>query len=138
MEQPGPSQPTASSSSSATENPIVAVGRKVKSVLSTRQRPSVRILRGSSSAGGSYAGKPSPHDEKAKQSMSRSGTDNSIASRFVDVGHRAGASIRSLFGRDEDDTDDDDDVSFEHEYDADTVDLLDVMGKYSKRSFKAS
>lgn len=47
MAQPGPSQPAASSPT--TENPIVAAGRKVKSALTSRQRPSVRILRDSSS-----------------------------------------------------------------------------------------
>jgi len=47
MAQPGPSNPPPSS---PTENPIVAAGRKVKSALISRQRPSVRILRDSSSA----------------------------------------------------------------------------------------
>jgi len=47
MSQPGPSQ---APPSSPTPNPIVAAGRKVKSALTSRQRPSVRILRDSTSA----------------------------------------------------------------------------------------
>lgn len=134
MDQPGSSQhpPT----SSTTTNPVVAVGRKVKSVLSTHQRPSVRILRERSSTG-----EPSPRAELAEhhaahEEVSRAPSKgNSFANRFADARNRAGAAIRSTFGKEENSTDD---VSFEHEYDSDTVDLLDVVGMYNQPSLGAS
>jgi hypothetical protein len=54
MDQPVSSQPPPSSSATvlrSVQKPVVAVGRKVESVLSTQQRPSVRILREPSSTG---------------------------------------------------------------------------------------
>jgi hypothetical protein len=51
--------------------------------------------------------------------------EKTLANRFANSRNRAGAAIRSLFGREENLTDDE---SFEHEYDPDTVDLLDVVG----------
>ena len=159
MDQPGSSQPPPSST---TENPVVAVGRKVKSVLSTNQRPSVRILRGPSSTGEprrvpvskGTAEKLAPHlspHGKAQGPESRAELAehnaahaeayraptkvNAFANRFAEAQNRAGAAIQSLFSREENFTDDE---SFEHEYDPDTVDLLDVVGMYDQPSVKAS
>jgi hypothetical protein len=61
--------------------------------------------------------------------------EKAFANRFVDARNRAGAAIRSLFGREENITDDE---SFEREYDPDTVDLLDVVGMYDLPSLEAS
>jgi hypothetical protein len=160
MDQPGPSQPPPSSST--TENPVVAVGRKVKSVLSTRQQPSVRILREPTLTGEarrlpipkSIAKKLAPHlspHGNAQEPESRAELiehhtahaeahrappgENSFASLFAGSRNRAGVAIRSLFGREESSTEDE---SFEHEYDPDTVDLLDVVGMYDWPSLKAS
>ncbi|KUJ16453.1 uncharacterized protein LY89DRAFT_586667 [Mollisia scopiformis] len=115
MAQQPPPQP----SSSTTENPIVAVGRKVKSILSSHQRPSVRILRESSST--------SPHRRsQAQPSAAHSTSYNAppIETSFGDAQDRTSARKRSFFGREKGFTDDN---SYENEYDQDTVDLLDVM-----------
>ena len=113
MDRPVSSQPPPSSSKA--ENPVVALGQKVKAVLSTSQRPSVRILRGSSSTG-----------EPRRVPVSKSVPEKPVpANLFADARNRAGAAIRSLFGSDENVTRGE---SFEHEYDTDTVDLMDVMG----------
>lgn len=61
--------------------------------------------------------------------------ENPSANRFRDARNRAGAAIWSLFGHAEIFTDDE---SFEYEYDPDTVDLLDVVGKYEQPRLKAS
>ena len=107
--------------SSTTENPIVAVGRKVKSVLSTSQRPSVRIIR-----------KPSSTSDRrllvSKDASEKNGAGNGTAttgSHFVDARNRAGGLIRSWFGRAEEPYEE---KSYADEYDPDTVDLLDVVG----------
>ncbi len=153
MDQPGPSQPPPSSS--MTDNPVVAVGRKLKSVLGSHQRPSVRIVRESSSTGEprrvpvsrGIAEKSAPHlsphgraqgpesrAELAEYNASHAeaypapSKETTFANRLANARNRAGAIIRSLFGREENVTDDE---SFEHEYDPDTVDLLDVMGMYN-------
>jgi hypothetical protein len=132
------SQPPPPPSTITTENPIVAVGRKVKSVLSSHQRPSIRILRESSSAEQSLRA-PASKDiaEKSAPNLSPHGPDspaeysavnakrNTFANRFADARKRTGVAMRALFSREEDSIDDE---SFEHEYDPDTVDLLDVMG----------
>lgn len=154
MDQPGSSQPPPSNST--TENPIVAVGRKVKSVLTTNQRPSVRIRRGPSSTrdprrvllSQNIAEKPLPQlpprgnvpgpesrDYASHSQAYRASTkENNFADRFTNARSRTGSSIRSLFGREENSTDDE---SFENEYDPDTVDLLDVMGMYDQSCLKA-
>jgi hypothetical protein len=128
MDQPGSSQPPLSSSATvlrSVQKPVVAVGRKVKSVLSTQQRPSVRILR-----------EPSPTREPRRVPISKGiSKENGIASRFADARNHAGAAIRSLLSCEEHFTDDE---SFENEYDPDTVDLMDVVGMYNQRSLKAS
>ncbi|CZR61569.1 related to ahmp1 protein [Phialocephala subalpina] len=112
MAQPGYSQP----SPPTTDNPIVAVGRKVKSTLSSHQQPSIRILRESSSAGKSRhvaapqgdADKYGPHGrtqgsesraELGEPSTARAATssapstENTFSSRF--------AGMRSRFGHPE-------------------------------------
>lgn len=106
MDQPPPSQPAASST---TENPIVAVGRKVKSLLSTSDRPSIRIVRGT--PGTEKPLPPLPPHEKEQEPEKKT-----FASRF-----------RSLFSDDENATND---THSRDEYDASTVDLMDVMGIY--------
>lgn len=144
MAQQGLSQPPLSSSTS--ENPVVAIGRKVKSVLTSHQRPSIRILRESSSIGEPRRAPASngivekslpflPH-EKAQGPKSRTELNEHSAAHekntFAGIRNRTGDAIRSLFGREEDPTND---QSFEHEYDTDTVDLLDVVGKYDHARF---
>ncbi|TVY90112.1 hypothetical protein LAWI1_G004326 [Lachnellula willkommii] len=122
-----PDQPAPSSQppppSSTTENPVVAIGRKVKSVLSTQQQPSIRILRASSSTGES---RPSPVSggvaEKPLPELPQS-NENASTNRFSDAGNRASAAVRSLFGRGENVPNDGLD---QNEYDTDTVDLMDV------------
>jgi hypothetical protein len=149
MDQSGSSQPTPMSLTA--ENPVVAVGRKVKSALSTQQRPSIRILRDSSQnhkarrepTPGVITEKKSPHlSRTGNANISESPTDypvphkqNASANRFTDVGNRAGTAIRSFFRREENNPDD---GSVEREYDPDTVDLLDVMGTYGHPSLKTS
>jgi len=160
MDRPGSSQPLPLSS--ATENPVVAAGRKVKAVLSTHQRPSVRILHEPLSTGEprrvlvpkgiteKLAPHISPHgDVHGPQSRAElaehyaahaeayraSPKQNASANRFAVARNLAGAAILSLFGREENFTND---KSFEHEYDPDTVDLLDVVGMYDQPSLKAS
>jgi hypothetical protein len=128
MDQPGSSQPPPSSSATvlrSVQKPVVAVGRKVKSVLSTQQRPSVRILRETSPT-------RQPRHVPVSEDIAK---ENGVASRFTDARNRTGAAIRSLLSREEHYTDDE---SFENEYDPDTVDLMDVMGLYSRRSLEAS
>lgn len=125
-------QPTPSSQppppSSTTENPVVAIGRKVKSALSTQQQPSIRILRASSSTGES---RPSPVSrglaEKPLPELPPS-NENASTNRFSGAGNHASAAVRSLFSRGGNVTDDGFD---KNEYDTDTVDLMDVVGTYS-------
>jgi hypothetical protein len=128
MDQPESSQSPPSSSATvlrSVQKPVAAVGRKVKSVLSTQQRPSVRILRESSPT-------RQPRRIPVSEGIAK---ENGVASRFADARNRTGAAIRSLLSREEHYTDDE---SFENEYDPDTVDLMDVMGMYNRRSLKAS
>jgi hypothetical protein len=108
MAQPGP--PPASSS--ATDNPIVAIGRKVKSALTSSDQPSIRIVRGRSTATEKPL-PPLPTQEKAQEPPQKA----SFASRF-----------RSFF---DDEKDDGHNAQSKDEYDASTVDLLDVMGMYT-------
>ncbi|KAF2153617.1 hypothetical protein K461DRAFT_321238 [Myriangium duriaei CBS 260.36] len=105
---------------STTENPIVAVGRKVKSVLSTSQRPSVRIIRKPPSAGDRRL--PASGDVSEKH-----GAGNGAAttrSHAIGARNSAGGLMRSWFGRAEDPCDQ---KAYVDEYDPDTVDLLDVL-----------
>lgn len=142
MDQPSSSQPPPSSSVS--ENPVVAVGRRVKSALSSHQQPSVRILRESSAGSphrvpilGSIAEKLTPHRSshgtahqfEAPAELPQTNTtarESSISNRFSDAGSRATASVRSFFSHEKTPTGDE---SFDcDECDSDTVDLLDVVG----------
>lgn len=154
MDQRGLSQPPPSSST--TENPVVAVGRKVKSVLSTHQRPSVRILREPVSIGEprlvpvskgiaaklaprlspyGRAQRPDSRVESAEQYAAHAeasratSKESTFANHFADARNRTVAAIRSLVSHEEDFTNDE---SFEDEYDPDTVDLLDVVGTYDQ------
>jgi hypothetical protein len=148
MDQPGSLSPDSPPSASTTRNAVVAVvavGQKVKSILSTNQRPSVRILRTPLSTKGiaeKLASQLSSHGpaqrleiraELAEHCMPHAEVyraplkENPSANRFRDARNRAGAAIWSLFGHGEVFTDDE---SFEHDYDPDTVDLLDVVGMY--------
>ncbi|KAH8816713.1 hypothetical protein F5884DRAFT_842228 [Xylogone sp. PMI_703] len=118
---------SSSQSSSTTDNPVVAVGRKVKSVLSTHQRPSVRILRESPSTPRSHqvpvargVVEPSLPPPQTHEKNSRK---TSFSDRFATFRNRATSAIRSPFS----DDDSHYDVSLDHEYDADTVDLLDCV-----------
>ncbi|RDW80259.1 hypothetical protein BP6252_04897 [Coleophoma cylindrospora] len=147
MDRPASSHPVPAPAT--TENPVVAVGRKVKAALSTHQRPSVRILRepssprrGPSSQGvaekSASSNLPSQGNSHEPQSNARLGehdaaqanassapsNPNPSGNRLADARTRAGAAMRSMFGREETESDDE---SFEHEYDTETVDLLDCV-----------
>jgi hypothetical protein len=154
MDHQGPSQPPPPPST--TENPVVAVGRKVKSLLSSHQRPSIRILRNSSDprsvpATQDFAEKPLPElpprgnaqrsdsdaelaaqDAAQAESSPTLSRQNTLASRFAGARNRAGSVVQSIFGRGEISAEDDKPFENENEYDTSTVDLLDVMGKYTK------
>ncbi|KAG0645589.1 hypothetical protein D0Z07_8651 [Hyphodiscus hymeniophilus] len=107
MAQPGMSQPPPSSFTKD-ENPVRAVGRKLKSVLSSDQQSSVRIRRGPSTTEGS---RRLPVTEGVAEKPSQG---NVPASRF--------AAIRSLFTREDHNTQND----YFDTNDSDT-DLLDVV-----------
>ena len=93
------------------ENPVVAFGRKIKSVFSSHQRPSIRIQRGLSSTTVTV---PLPRSEDVSEKPNR--RNASFANRF--------AAIRSLFAPDNDSAND---RSYD-DCDLDT-DLLDVVGE---------
>lgn len=128
MERPGPA-PAADtvSDSSTTENPIAAVGRKVKSVLGTDQRPSVRIIRKPASIAHDHL--PVSRDDAEKHADRNGGA--ATANHSTNAGHRFGGSMRSWFGRTENSKEHDTNAD---EYDPDTVDLLDVVGLFSSMS----
>jgi hypothetical protein len=108
-----------------TTNPIVAVGRKVKSVLSTDQRPSVRIQRDSSSKTSLHRGPLSTdtrerlaaHTAAEKQADVESAPQPPKA-RFAGIWSWFGAGGRHVTS------------GQSHEYDPDEVDLLDVVGTH--------
>jgi hypothetical protein len=146
MAQPGSSQPPPTSS--MTDNPVeavVAVGRRVKSALSSHQQPSVRIRRETFLGErhrvpvlGSIAEQLVPHRPahgnaqaaELPQHHAAPAKENTFANRLAGAGNRAGASVRSLFGHEKPSTEN---GPLEYdEYDADTVDLLDVVGMYTK------
>lgn len=103
-------QQTSQESSSSTDK-LAAVGRKVKSALGTHQQPSVRILRSSPQKSG---GNVVPEDPPTQPS-----NEKAASSGFM-------SSVRSMFGRKDDSTTE---QAQSDEYDADTVDLLDVVGR---------
>lgn len=92
-----------------TENPLVAVGRKVKSAISTDQQPSVRILRRSASTRQRHA---------APERFDHAPPTENVPPKGI------GSSIRSFFGRKAEPQIE----QSTEEYDADTVDVLDVIG----------
>jgi hypothetical protein len=108
MDQPSSSRPLPSLLT--TKNPIAALGRKVKSVLSTNQRPSVRIRRDHSS-----------NDEQRRRGPVSESNPEKYVPRW------------SFFGRKDQSAEKE---SFEDEYDADAVDLLDVVGVYNSPAIK--
>jgi hypothetical protein len=160
MDPPASSQPRPPSPT--TENPVVAVWRKVKAVLTAQQRPSIRILREPLLTGEprrvplskGTAEKLAPHlpprghahgpQSRAEQAEHYAAhaeayrapsKGNASAHRFADARNRVGAIIQSLFSREANFTDHD---SVDHEYDPDTVDLLDVVGMCDQINLKAS
>lgn len=155
MDHAGSSKPLPSTPES--ENPVVAVGRKVKSILTPgpRQQPSVRILRvpqqGNTrepeaaaekrvAPGGSQ--RPAQYGQTAKYDAAypeahRAATRESTSSgRFSDARNRAGSVIRSVFNREEEPAEAAHDTYRHDCYDPDTVDILDVVGKSPCRILK--
>jgi len=147
MDQPGSSQPTPPPPDSTTANPVVAATRKVKSMLTSHQRPSVRIQRGGAPATQDFAEKPLPalpprgvdsSTDSINREVAQTDTSadlsrqNTFASRLAGVRTRAGSTVQSLFSRDKSSTHDDKPFENENEYDTSTVDLLDVMGMSSE------
>lgn len=152
MNQQGtPPPPQPPPPSSTTENPIVAVGRKVKSevksALSSSQRPSVRIQRGYSSTGEFQRAPiaeatpaiPERHSlqtgpgQRPAAAVDTPGTlpkEDASSSHIASIRNRAGSAWRSLFGHDNQKEDVADDGNFGQEYDSEMVDLLDVVGMY--------
>lgn len=140
--------PQSSPSSSTTENPIVAVGRKVKSVLTTHQRPTIRIYRDSSNAESrnvpsardfseKSTSTPLPHGstQQNRTGLSEQSVTQAANHPLPSQGNAFTNRFRSLFGRGEYSKEPE---SYEHEYDPDMVDLLDVVGMYSHTSFSAT
>ncbi|KAM0125189.1 hypothetical protein ACHAP3_009936 [Botrytis cinerea] len=129
--------PQSSPSSSTTENPIVAVGRKVKSVLTTHQRPTIRIYRDSSNAESrnvpsardfseKSTSTPLPHGstQQNRTGLSEQSVTQAANHPLPSQGNAFTNRFRSLFGRGEYSKEPE---SYEHEYDPDMVDLLDVV-----------
>jgi hypothetical protein len=161
MDQPGSSQPPPSSSTTA--NPVVAVGRKVKSIFSSHQQPSIRILREPSSTGaprrppiskdfaekplpplpprGNVQGPESPPDLPTQDAVEWEAShvptrERTFSNRFAGARTRAGSVVQSMFSRNENVTEHPE--CLEDCYDTETVDLLDVMGMYGRPILKAS
>lgn len=132
-----------SQSPSTTENPIVAVGRKVKSVLSTHQRPTIRIYRDSTSNTESHkvpvtrdfsekpasASLPLGNAQQSREDIPEQSAPQAAVHPLPSQGNAFINRFRSLFGRGEHSTAPE---SYEHEYDPDMVDLLDVVGMYDR------
>lgn len=136
MAPPGSSLPQLPSS--ATENPVIAVGRKVKSALSSHQRPSIRILRESSSpvekgSAGEYPSQPQIHGAQGPESLAELSEHSAAHAPNEPKGNTFNNRFRSLFNREDDSTDV---ISSESEYDSDMVDLLDVVGMCEKACLK--
>ena len=81
----------------------------------------------------------SPHEKahgtESRAELAQHHAAHAEANRFTNARNRARAAYLSLIGREENSADDE---SFEHEYDPDTVDLLDVVGMYDQPSPKMS
>lgn len=100
-------------SSPQSENTLVAVGRKVKSAFSTDQEPSIRIFRGSTSTRPQHGIQGQP-----AQAQPADGAP----------GNGIGSSFRSFFSRNTEPRA----AQSTEEYDAETVDVLDVVGRWQK------
>ncbi|KAL3417471.1 hypothetical protein PVAG01_11471 [Phlyctema vagabunda] len=127
MDQPCSSQhpPT-----TTTENPVVAVGRKVKAALSTHQRPSIRILHKGPSRDTSRVPESRDFAEASgrvqRQENPTEPPNQLTAERSTSSSWFTNASIRAkaLYGRKKDPSEK---ITQEHEYDSSTVDILDVL-----------
>jgi len=140
MASPGSTQPPIAPS--RTENPIVAVGRRVKSALSSQQEPSVQIQRGASSSRShskalteklhfSHHGPERRLGRGQLDATDSDGSpppvppkDNVHATHSADVSKQTGKSFWSRSHRDQNVTNE---KSRQDNYDRETVDLLDVM-----------
>lgn len=125
------SSSAAPASKPTTENPIVAVGRKVKSALSSSlNQPSVRIYRSSSTL--SYPRPPTANtsgrqDARPYAQMDfAEGGNGQTKYNEKEEGNGFASRLRKRFSREDRNKED----PYENEYDTDTVDLLDVMGIY--------
>lgn len=108
------SQQPPESTSAATDNPIAAVGKKVKSALSSRNQPSIRIQR-QSSPSERYTEKPLPHlPPQSQHPAGNFAAETSFTGR-----------LKSLFNREEHSNDS---VLYDQHEDDSYVDLLDVVG----------
>jgi hypothetical protein len=87
--------------------------------------------RGNAQRSDSDAELAAQHAAQAESSPTLS-RQNTLASRFAGARNRAGSVVQSIFGRGEISVEDDKPFENENEYDTSTVDLLDVMGKYTK------
>lgn len=68
------------------------------------------------------------HSTELPQHHAAPATEGTFVNRLTDAGNRVGASVRSLFSHEKSPTNDG--MREYDEYDADTVDLLDVVGMY--------
>lgn len=128
MDQASSSQP-----SSTTNNPVVAAGRKVKSVLSTHQRPSVRIQLDSPTAPNTNRPPVSTANaEKPLPSLPSHETAPRQKSWFGSLRHRSASATRPPINGSGDSKADE---SYDDEYDPDTVDLLDIVGMFPQAGY---
>jgi hypothetical protein len=154
MDQPVSAQPPPSSSTTA--NPVVAVGRKVKSIFSSQQQPSIRIRRESAATGQlrrppvsqDFAEKPlpqlptavtaqgpesqaglAPYNDIPWEAPTTPKRERGFSNRLFAVRSRA----ESIFRRPENVRDGNNESS-EDCYNTETVDLLDVMGMHGLQS----
>lgn len=132
------------------ENPVVAIGRKVKAALSSHQQPSVRIMRDSPTSStkqhrlhvpkfGHHTSPPQHANasqnrpdaidhQPSHANASPSQPDQAApAGRLAGARNSVGGAFQSLFSRGDSHSNE---KSQEHEYDSDTVDLLDVVGMF--------
>lgn len=100
-----------------TSNPIVAVGRRVKSALISHQQPSIRIQR-------DYADAPTSGDLSEK-SIPQGESENDLTPKETNLSGR----LASMFSRSKESNTQ---GYAANDYDSDTVDLLDVVGMYAQ------
>ena len=103
-----------------TENPVLALGRKVKSAFISDQEPSIRIRRELSLPGARNVNPPQDIPEKHTEGPGPGAapSDSTASNGFT-------GRLRSIFGRQDGSKDS---RSDEQDYDNDMVDLLDVLG----------